>query len=594
MNSDRKKPVPYGITDLKQIINKNYAYADKTQFIEKLEEEENPVNLFVRPYKFGKSLFVSTLAYYYDMKETENFDKLFGDLYIGKHPTDEKNSYAVMKLDFAGIYVSDSEEFQRNLTARMYESMCNFIDRYRKYFPNSRDYIFDDKKIPDMKIIDVIFRETTINKVKIYVTIDNYDSFVDDIAATGKIPNRAMIDKLEAVRVFYEEMSAALKTSDRHRMFITGISPVLYEYFSTLFSINNISKDPLYHEMMGFTQEEYQWFRENMEFWIQEDRIILQEKLYGGYLFDDNNSNRLLHPDMVLYPQYKKDYEYMSRKYFSDSLIARYDRWLGLILDDKKYQILQDIVKNNGIKADVEQMFTDNEITDEKDFIALLFYTGLLTIDKTAFLKVPNYTARCILNSYLFEKRSRIHPEKIIFLDIDGVLQPSTQYRFEHINEIDELNQQLQKKYGVDYGVYDKYDVTAVYYDWNKKAVADLKRILDVTGAKIVVSSDWRRATLDRMVDFCTIYGFGDAIVGSTITGDIDKIKKGDEKYRKLRNPRSREILFYLETHPGIKNYVALDDMNLVTDLTDQHAIETCGYLTEQEADLCIELLKKK
>ncbi|MDR0681703.1 MAG: AAA family ATPase, partial [Dysgonamonadaceae bacterium] len=94
METKKYKRLPYGHSDFKRIICENYAYVDKTKYIEMLERESNPNQFFIRPRKFGKSLFFMTLSYYYDLNEAENFEKLFGDLYIGKHPTPERNSYA--------------------------------------------------------------------------------------------------------------------------------------------------------------------------------------------------------------------------------------------------------------------------------------------------------------------------------------------------------------------------------------------------------------------------------------------------------------------------------------------------------------------
>ncbi|MDR1632278.1 MAG: AAA family ATPase, partial [Dysgonamonadaceae bacterium] len=81
------KILPYGNSNFKDIMLNNYAYVDKTRYIEMLEKESNRNQLFIRPRKFGKSLFLHTLMCYYDMNEAENFDRLFGNLYIGKHPT---------------------------------------------------------------------------------------------------------------------------------------------------------------------------------------------------------------------------------------------------------------------------------------------------------------------------------------------------------------------------------------------------------------------------------------------------------------------------------------------------------------------------
>ncbi|MDR2761362.1 MAG: AAA family ATPase, partial [Planctomycetaceae bacterium] len=97
MATQKTKKLPYGKADFKSIREQNnYVYVDKTRFIELLENE-NDSKIFIRPRRFGKSLFLSMLSYYYDINYANKFDQLFGDLYIGQNPTPLKNSYAVME-----------------------------------------------------------------------------------------------------------------------------------------------------------------------------------------------------------------------------------------------------------------------------------------------------------------------------------------------------------------------------------------------------------------------------------------------------------------------------------------------------------------
>jgi hypothetical protein len=111
MNAKNPKRIPYGNSDFRNIRTENYAYVDKTRFIELLANESNKNYFFIRPRKFGKSLFFSTLRYYYDVNYADQFDELFGDLYIGKNPTRERNTHAVMEFDFSGIDTSNIENF---------------------------------------------------------------------------------------------------------------------------------------------------------------------------------------------------------------------------------------------------------------------------------------------------------------------------------------------------------------------------------------------------------------------------------------------------------------------------------------------------
>jgi len=85
MATKKFKQLPYGNPNFESIRTENYAYVDKTRFIELLENEANKAQFFIRPRKFGKSLFLSTLSNYYDIRKASQFEQLFGDLYIGKN-----------------------------------------------------------------------------------------------------------------------------------------------------------------------------------------------------------------------------------------------------------------------------------------------------------------------------------------------------------------------------------------------------------------------------------------------------------------------------------------------------------------------------
>ncbi|MDR2027672.1 MAG: hypothetical protein LBQ01_08975 [Prevotellaceae bacterium] len=186
--------------------------------------------------------------------------------------------------------------------------------------------------------------------------------------------------------------------------------------------------------------------------------------------------------------------------------------------------------------------------------------------------------------------------EKILFLDIDGVIQPYTQKRFEHLEEVDDLKKQLSVKYGVDYSGYDKYDLLAVYYDWDRESVTELKRILDTTGAKIVISSDWRMySPISCLRDYFRIYDLADYVIDYTprfVYEEAEEFRKRKE-YEDIHETRVIEILEYLKAHPEIKRWVAVDDMHL-DDYLKNNAVVTRYRLVKADADKCIKILGRR
>ena len=199
---------------------------------------------------------------------------------------------------------------------------------------------------------------------------------------------------------------------------------------------------------------------------------------------------------------------------------------------------------------------------------------------------------------------------KIVFLDIDGVLQPGhSQNRFDHIHHDEEksdmpdLYRSLENKFQIDYSKYNQYDVAAVFFDWDKESVNLLKLTLSLTGAKIVLSSDWRRGGFERMKDFFTIYGLEKYYLDDTkfrkdIAQDfIDQAKakhkeeKGEKAYL---DERSIEILEWLSRNPDVKKWVAIDDMSLSG--LDRHFVLT-GYghrFGWEDAEKSIRILSRK
>ncbi len=141
------KKIPYGLANFKKLRRNGYLYIDKTAFIPTLEML-NDTLFFIRPRKFGKSLLLSMLDSYYDVNAKDDFEFLFGDLAIGKHPTELKNDYLVMRFNFSGIITDQSgKEFKKSFDRKVLRSCELFIKRYREFFDDSDAAIVEINKI---------------------------------------------------------------------------------------------------------------------------------------------------------------------------------------------------------------------------------------------------------------------------------------------------------------------------------------------------------------------------------------------------------------------------------------------------------------
>ena len=185
---------------------------------------------------------------------------------------------------------------------------------------------------------------------------------------------------------------------------------------------------------------------------------------------------------------------------------------------------------------------------------------------------------------------------KVIFLDIDGVLQPYTsRNRFSY--DLKALKQELSQKYNTDYSIYNSYDIGACYYDWDKNAVERIKLIIKETGAKIVISSDWRsEEQKNKMKDFLKIWDMEQYWVGDTETAfDGEKVTMQEVyKYINIITPywsyREMEIIDYVYKHKDITNYVVLDDLDF-SEIFKRHFVKTSNLINDEQANSCIKIL---
>ena len=122
------KRIPYGMMNFVAVREDDCYYVDKTRFIEKVEAA-NKFFFFIRPRRFGKSLTLSMLRHYYDINAADKFERLYGDLYIGQHPTPNRNKYLIVYLNFA-VVNADLGNYRSSLDAHCNTRFNSFCDVY--------------------------------------------------------------------------------------------------------------------------------------------------------------------------------------------------------------------------------------------------------------------------------------------------------------------------------------------------------------------------------------------------------------------------------------------------------------------------------
>ncbi|MGI1691726.1 AAA family ATPase, partial [Thermoanaerobacter uzonensis] len=198
----------YGMSNFRAMREEGYLYVDKTMYIEKIENLNSKYLFFIRPRRFGKSLFLSTLENYYDINNEKDFEKLFGDLYIGKKPTKLKNSYMILKLNFSGLNTENKDQLKESFLLSVKNSINALLGRYEGILENTEEI---RKKIDQITDINAVIM-TLINEVKkvgkkVYLIIDEYDHFANDIIAMGESGfYREIVRASGFVRDFYETL----------------------------------------------------------------------------------------------------------------------------------------------------------------------------------------------------------------------------------------------------------------------------------------------------------------------------------------------------------------------------------------------------
>jgi uncharacterized protein YlbG (UPF0298 family) len=400
--------LPYGISDFNDIRTEHFFYVDKTMYIEKLERLNSKYLFFIRPRRFGKSLFLSMLEHYYDLNKKDDFERLFGDLYIGKHPTERRNNYFILYLDFSGLDTSDSSLLKRSFQKRFRGTVIRFLDKYSDHLKNISELKNKIRQSEDIvSAWEILFEAVAQSGTKIYLIIDEYDHFVNKIIAMGDGHfYKEIIHASGFVRNFYEVVKIGTK-SVIDRIFITGVSPIMLDDLTSGFNIaENMTMNPICGEMLGFTEEEVHEMVDQFEF-NMDPEVIMDElrSNYNGYLFYKGGKHKVYNPDMILYffNQWSM-FGHFPEQLVDDNVKIDYDRLGSLVSNEQNRTQLEEIILNERVTTQIVSRFSFDRMYDKEYFVSLLFYMGLLTIqgpkEGLVELGIPNYVIKTVFWSY--------------------------------------------------------------------------------------------------------------------------------------------------------------------------------------------------
>ena len=422
------KKLPYGISDYERLIENQYYYVDKTSYIEQLENLPEPYIMFLRPRKFGKTLFTSTLENYYDLQKVNKFDKLFGNTYIGKNPTKLKNSYHILKFNFSGIDTTDEESTIKSFKNEVASSIKFFTEKYGiDFFVNREDEAEN--------ILDNLIKAFNIQKTeeKIYVIIDEYDHFANELLGFNTNQFKNLVSKNGKVRKWYEILKKGTE-SVVDRIFITGVAPITLDSLTSGFNISSDkTQDRDFNEMMGFTKQELVNMMNELKIGKDEQEKILpiMKENYDGYKFALKAKEKIYNSNMCLYflNNYTR-YQEIPNQLIDMNIASDYSK-LGKMLDlckgEEREKIIEQTISGQGIIGEITGKFNPAIEFTEKDLISMLYYLGYLTITGEEFekpeLKVPNRVMKEIYSEYFLQILSKTTDLQITESDYTEILR---------------------------------------------------------------------------------------------------------------------------------------------------------------------------
>ena len=410
------KLVPYGVADFAMVIEQNLYYVDKTMFIPELEKQ--PRNLFfIRPRRFGKSIFLSMLYSYYDCTQSHKFQSLFGNLWIGQHPTPLQGKYQVLFLDFSQI-TGNIDKLETKFNSYLSINLDAFVRQYSEYYQAEMEEILAQEDFEEK--MELIFKAAKAHQYHLYLIIDEYDNFTNVILNER---GEKVYHAITHADGFYRDVFKKFK-GNFERIFMMGVSPVTLDDVTSGFNIGwNISIKPEFDEMLGFSTtdvvEMFTYYKEHGSIPADSDIDAIVNNMkpwYDNYCFAKQalkKKTRMFNCDMVLYylrnymdagcppeemidPNTRTDYGKMKK-------LLQFDK-----LDGERKGIIRKIAEEEQIVTQLYESFSAYQIPKAEIFPSLLFYYGMLTIKGTRgsklILGIPNNNVRKQYYGYLEEE----------------------------------------------------------------------------------------------------------------------------------------------------------------------------------------------
>ena len=439
-------PIPYGRGNFRSVRLDGCLYVDKTRFIRTLEQKR--FVFFIRPRRFGKTLWLTMLDAYYDRTVADEFDAVFAGTDIGERPTSNRSRHVVLYFDFSGFkqaLPTLEESFEEYCTAHLRYALRRNRDLFDE---DTARAILRRRSIGGQ--LDELFLYTKDHRIPLYVLIDEYDNFANTILAhRGAEAYHSFTHGEGFFRNFFGALKAGTAQSGAiERLFVTGVSPITMDDVTSGFNIGaNVSLLPEFNEMLGFTEDEVrdllETYRRAGAFDQDPDTaLVLMREWYDGYRFAEDAERDVYNTDMVLYYlMHSVPNKRGPRELIDSNIRIDYGKLRHLLLVNRQasarqasalqedarpegaakeeyvplgeaelngnFDVLREVVAEERADVHIRDSFPLTRLAERENFLSLLHYFGLLgirgTVEGRPCLGIPNQTVKRLLYGHLRE-----------------------------------------------------------------------------------------------------------------------------------------------------------------------------------------------
>jgi len=386
-------------------------YCDKTLYIKKLEEKNKTSQtiLFLRPRRFGKSLFLSTLDYFHNLKYKNQYQELFGHLQIGKEDIIH-NSYMVLLLDFSCLNCTRIDRFETSMNNLLNDNIKKFKRVYCDMQNIEQIVVNNEDSISSFRSL---WHFVEIATVKLYVLIDEYDTQVNAVLSNKDsalqkhlLETNGDNDSMKSTyRIFFSELKSAMSQLLFMRIFITGVAPMALQAFTSGFNIQlDITHELNFAGLCGITEVDVDRAINSLKYKDKKNLKKLIIDNYNGYCFHPKQSEELINPTLLNYLMSQiQTYGEIPRRLIENNVSISDNAVTMIINNHLSGPLIKKMIENPFFqmnfliddKVDFLQL-----IESEKSLVQYLYYLGGLTHlrnDDENKLKIPNKIA---LNEY--------------------------------------------------------------------------------------------------------------------------------------------------------------------------------------------------